>query len=235
MRSRGPLERPPGAVARIAEDDGRHVLLANGVIQSVGPRDALAWGSYWAAMVPPFAPRRALVLGLGGATLPRLIVHRWGGAARLVGVDDDAELLSLVREAGWLDVPGLEPVCADAFAFVHACRERFDYVAVDLYRGDALPHRVLGRRFLAQLSTLLEPPAWLCLNLYGPRVSASSLAPLARLFTLRHKLEVGDNVVVHASLEGPQGRGAEDDASRPSSSSRPMRSRTASSSGETFP
>jgi len=195
--------RAPGhaAAARIADDDGRQVLLADGVIQSVAPQDALAWGSYWAAMVPPFAPRRALVLGLAGATLPHLIAHRWGSVGRLVGVDDDATLLTLVGDAGWLNVPGLEPVCADAFAFVESCRERFEYVAVDLYRGDAFPRRVLRRRFLQRLSALLDPPAWLCLNLYGPRVSPSSLEPLRTLFTVRHEMHVGENVVVHATRD----------------------------------
>jgi spermidine synthase len=197
------LARSPSSVARIADDDGRHVLLANGVIQSVAPENALAWGSYWAAMVPPFAPRRALVLGLGGATLPHLIVHRWGSAGTLVGVDDDAELLTLVRDAGWLNVRGLEPVCADAFAFVESCVDRFDYVAVDLYRGDAFPRRVLGRHFLQRLAALLDPPAWLCVNVYGPRVSPSSLASLRKLFAVRHEVKVGDNVVIHASLNTP--------------------------------
>ncbi len=209
------LSRSPGSAARIVDDAGRHVLLASGVIQSVSPRDALAWGSYWAAMVPPFAPRRALVLGLGGATLPHLIVHRWSAVVDFVGVDDDAELLTLVRNAGWLDVPRLEPVCADAFAFVQSCRERFDYVAVDLYRGDNFPRRALGRRFLTRLATLLEPPGWLCLNLYGPRVSPNSLSTLRTRFTVHHELKVGDNVVVHASLDSPRPSTAETHRSSP--------------------
>jgi hypothetical protein len=49
------IARSTTSAARIADDGGRDTLLANGVTQSVAPRDALAWGSYWAAMVPPFA------------------------------------------------------------------------------------------------------------------------------------------------------------------------------------
>jgi spermidine synthase len=182
---------------QIADDDGRRVLRAHGVIQSVSPEDAAAWGSYWAAMVPPFAPRRVLVLGLGGATLPHLIVMRWGSGATFVGVDDDPELLALVRGAGWLDVPGLESVCADAFAFVRTCDERFDYVAVDLYRGGLAPDGVLTRAFLARLAGLLDPPGWVCLNLYGPGASVRGKRAVRALFQVEHEIHVGENLVLH--------------------------------------
>jgi spermidine synthase len=182
---------------RIVDDGGRRVLLAGGVIQSVSPDDAAAWGSYWAAMVPPFAPRRALVLGLGGATLPHLIVKRWGIGTALVGVDDDSALLALVSAAGWLDVPGLESVCSDAFAFVRTCQRRFDYVGVDLYRGGTPPAGVLSRAFLARLTALLEPPGWVCLNLYGPRASARGISAMRAFFHLEHEVRVGENLVLH--------------------------------------
>jgi spermidine synthase len=184
--------------ARIGDDAGRRVLLVDGVIQSVSPEDAERWGSYWAAMVPPFAPHRVLVLGLGGATLPHLIVKRWGNGASMVGVDDDAEVLRLAGEAGWLRVAGLRAVCADAFAFVRTCSERFDYVAVDLYRGASAPARMLARPFLGRLAALLEPSGgWLCLNLYGAAASPRRMAATLDLFRVEHELRVGENVILH--------------------------------------
>jgi len=190
------VESDAGARPRIADDAGRYVLLVDGVIQSVSPGDAERWGSYWAAMVPPFAPRRVLVLGLGGGTLPHLLVKRWGSAA-MVGVDDDVDVLKLAGEAGWLRVAGLQPVCADAFAFVRKCSERFDYVAVDLYRGGTPPARLLTRAFLRQLVALLDPPGWVCLNLYGSAASPRRLAALGSLFHIEHELRVGENLILH--------------------------------------
>lgn len=182
---------------RIADDAGRLVLLVDGVIQSVAPRDAERWGSYWAAMVPPFAPRRALVLGLGGATLPHLIVKRWGSGASLVGVDDDPAVLRLAGEAGWLQVAGLRPVWADAFAYVRTCQERFDYVGVDLYRGATPPARMLARTFLRRVAALLDPPGWVCLNLYAAAASPRRLAALHALFVTEHEVRVGENTILH--------------------------------------
>jgi spermidine synthase len=148
-------------------------------------------------MVPPFAPRRGLVLGLGGATLPHLIVRRWGSGASLVGVDDDPVVLRLATEAGWLDVAGLRSVCADAFAFVRTCDERFDYVAVDLYRGPTPPARMLARTFLLRLRALLDPDGWLCLNLYAAAAAPHRLTTVRALFRVEHELRVGENVILH--------------------------------------
>jgi spermidine synthase len=182
---------------RIADDAGRLVLLVDGVIQSLAPRDAERWGSYWAAMVPPFAPRRALVLGLGGATLPHLIVKRWGSGASLVGVDDDPGVLRLAGEAGWLQVAGLRPVWADAFAYVRTCRERFDYVGVDLYRGATPPAQMLSHTFLRRVAALLDPPGWVCLNLYAAAASPRRLAAVHDLFRTEREVRVGENMILH--------------------------------------
>jgi spermidine synthase len=183
---------------QIVDDDGRTVLLVGDVIQSVSPLDAERWGSYWAAMVPPFPPQRVLVLGLGGATLPHLIVKRWGAGALMTGVDDDPAVLNVAAQAGWLRVAGLQPVCADAFAFVRTCRDRFDYIGVDLYRGGAPPAKLLTRGFMQRLAALLDPSGWLCLNLYGTAAARKRLRAFDDLFRIQHDLHVGDNRIVHA-------------------------------------
>src|SRR5690242_19400179 len=124
---------------RIGEDSGRAALLVDGVVQSISPADGLATGGYWAAMVPADRPKSGLILGLGGGTLARLLHARWG-TFPLVGVDDDPAILDLAREVGWLpsDSESLEVVVSDAFAYVQSCSERFDYIAVDLFRGEEL-------------------------------------------------------------------------------------------------
>jgi spermidine synthase len=190
---------PVGAhMVRIGEDDGRAALLVDGVVQSISPLDGATRGGYWAAMVPPFKPARALILGLGGGTLAHLLVDQWGASIHIVGVDDDPSVLEVACAAGWLSLPGLHIVQADAFSFVSACDERFNFVALDLYRGPYLVGRGLTRPFLCQVRALLEPGGWLTVNLFRDDRTEERIERIARVFRVDHRLETGDNVIVHA-------------------------------------
>jgi spermidine synthase len=185
-------------VVRIGEDAGRTALLVDGVVQSISPADGLATGGYWAAMVPAVRPDRALILGLGGGTVARLLRARWGEHPRIVGVDDDVGIVETARTAGWLSNGDVEVVFADAFEYVRTCAERFDFVAIDLFRGERLIGRATTRPFLRSVRALLEPPAMLAINLYRDLHAPLRIARLERVFDIRDKVIVGGNVIVHA-------------------------------------
>ena len=183
---------------RIGQDQGRAALLVDGVVQSISPEDGLADGGYWEKMLPDVRPHRALILGLGGGTLARLLQARWGDVS-IVGVDDDEAVLDVATELGWLPRKGgLDVVRLDAFAYVHACHERFDYVAVDLFRGERLDRRIIGKPFLRRVRSLLEPHGRLAINLFSDRYTAARVARIAAIFDLRNQRWVGGNVIVHA-------------------------------------
>jgi spermidine synthase len=195
-KSAAPL---PGAVreVRIGEDGGRAALLVDGVVQSISPADGLIDGGYWAAMVPDERTHRALILGLGGGTLTRLLQARWGDL-HMVGVDNDATILDTANAVGWLPRCGLEIVMADAFEYVHECRERFDYIAVDLFRGERLAGRAFGKPFLRRLRELLEPHGRLAVNMFSDHRAPYRVERLAAFFDIREQVGVGGNVIVHA-------------------------------------
>jgi spermidine synthase len=182
---------------RIGEDGGRAALLVNGIVQSISPEDGLVNGGYWAAMVPDDRPRRGLILGLGGGTLARMLHARWG-AFPIVGVDDDPAILGLATEVGWLPTEGLEIVVADAFAFAQHCQERFDYIAVDLFRGEELASRAFGKPFLRRLRTLLVPRGRVAINMFTDIRMLSRIARIQLHFEIREQRAVGGNLVVHA-------------------------------------
>jgi spermidine synthase len=185
------------AEIRIGDDGGRAALLVDGVVQSISPEDGLSSGGYWAAMVPDDRPRTGLILGLGGGTLARLLHARWG-VFPIVGVDDDPAILELASEVGWLPRDGLEIVHADAFAYVQACTERFDYIAVDLFRGEHLAGRAFGKPFLRRLRNLLVPRGRLAINLFTDVRMLGRVARIATVFDIRAQHGVGGNLVVHA-------------------------------------
>jgi spermidine synthase len=147
-------------------------------------------------MLPDVRPRSALLLGLGGGTLALLLTRRFG-CMSIVGVDDDAVVVSLGRELLGQDLPGLEVVIEDAFAFVATCRRRFDYCGVDLYRGGQIPRGVLSKAFLRQLHGLVSPGGCVTFNLFAGRRLTDQLRRLARVFRVQRQVAVGKNVVLH--------------------------------------
>jgi spermidine synthase len=183
---------------RIGDDGGRAALLVDGVVQSISPEDGLASGGYWAAMVPDDQPpRRGLILGLGGGTLARLLHARWGPFP-IVGVDDDPAIVELARQVGWLPSEDLQVVEADAFGYVQSCKERFDYIAVDLFRGEQLASRAFGKPFLRRLRALLVPRGRLAINLFTDIRMLHRVGRIALFFDIRDQRGVGGNLVVHA-------------------------------------
>jgi spermidine synthase len=185
------------ADVHIGEDGGRAALLVDGIVQSISPEDGLASGGYWAAMVPDDRPKRGLILGLGGGTLARLLHARWG-TFPIVGVDDDPAILDLAREVGWLPAEALEIVIADAFDYVQTSHARFDYIAVDLFRGEQLVGRAFGKPFLRRLRSLLEPRGRVAINLFTDIRVLTRVARIATFFDIRDQRGVGGNLVVHA-------------------------------------
>jgi spermidine synthase len=179
----------------VAEDDGRLELRVDGVVQSVDLASA-AGREYWPAMLPDRRPGRSLLLGAGGGTLAALLLRRFG-ETRVLAVDDDPRVVSLGRERFYLDLPGVEVVIADAFAFVEVCTGRFEYIAVDLFRGGERPRTVLGRPFLRALARLAAPGAVIAFNLFRDRRAESAIARIGRVLPVTRRVEAGKNLVVH--------------------------------------
>jgi spermidine synthase len=182
------------AEVRLGEDDGRPVLLVNGAVQSVLADDP---DGYWARMVPEVRPRRALLLGLGAGTIARLLYERFGEVP-MVGVDDDLAVIDFAREL-LRDLPALTIEQGDAFQYVEqaaATGEHFDFVAVDLYRGDHLAHGVVGRPFLRGLRTLSEPRGLVIFNLFFERRVYDRIRRIERVFRVVKRELVHRNLVL---------------------------------------
>src|SRR5215217_2585647 len=182
------------AEVRLGEDAGRPVLLVDGTVQSVLEDDP---SGYWSLMVPDVRPRRALLLGLGGGTIARLLHARFGDVPT-VGVDEDGDIVAFAREL-LRDLSGLEIVPGDAFAYVAEAAARgdhFDYIAIDLYRGYSMAHGVVGKPFLRGLRTLLEPRGLAVFNLFFERRVDDRVRRIGRILEVTDRRVVGKNLVL---------------------------------------
>lgn len=171
---------------------------------------------YWALMLPPACPRRALLLGLGGGTVAWLLAIRCTGIA-LVGVERDAEVLAVARAAFSLDdIPGLSVVETDAFVWVseHAASDAggYDLICLDLFEAGRPVPGALASGFLRQLATLLAPGGILTTNLMITARTPDQLRRLRRVFAITRERRLRGNLVVHArplppAPGDPQGAG----------------------------
>ncbi|MBX5493198.1 MAG: fused MFS/spermidine synthase [Chloroflexi bacterium] len=185
----------PERSVELVEDGGRLALAIDGVVQSIAVAGG-ATGGYWAAMLPDRPPRDALLLGLGGGTLVHLLIGTFG-ALPIVGVEDDPRVVELGRAHFGLDLANLSIEQADAFAYVASCTRRFDLVCVDLFRGGAIPRRVVAPAFLADVARLLRPGGTAVFNLARDRQAGNHLGRLRAHFMVGKRVLVGFNLVVH--------------------------------------
>lgn len=186
-------------VPRVETRDGRKALVVGNYVQSVAvtadhPFDV------WDACIPRRRlPWRALILGAGGGTIAHLLTRRCG-PIRIVAVERDPAVARLAREEFGLGrLPNVELVVADAFAYVAACPESFDLICVDLYTGGAIAHGTLATGFLHQIAACLTPGGIAAFNLFTTKRIPAQLHRLERVFTLVDRIEVGGNLVVHAT------------------------------------
>ena len=198
-----------GRCIEVLHDGERLALAIDGAVQSVSVVGGGTGGGYWAAMLPDRAPRDALLLGLGGGTLAHLLTQVYGPLP-LVGVDDDADVVSLGRAHFGLDLPNLQIEIADAYAFAATCPRRFDFVAIDLYRDGQIAPRATEARFLRDLVRLLRPEGTAAFNLARDRRAGNRLSQIGRHLVLQRRLLVGFNLVVHCQsgpVGAPRGKG----------------------------
>lgn len=132
------------------------------------------------------------------------LLHDRFGEVPTVGVDDDRAVIDFAREL-LRDLPALDIVHGDAFAHVAQAAkagEHFDYVAVDLYRGDRLAHGVVGRPFLRGLRTLADPRGLVIFNLFFERRVYDRISRIERVFRVVKRELVHRNLVLWCQVRG---------------------------------
>lgn len=148
----------------------RRLYLNDGyAVQSATYLDGLpyfgtVWGYY--ALAPSFttrgAPRRVLVLGLGGGTSARYYQETYP-RAEIVGVELDPTVVEVARRYFGLP-PGVEVRTGDARAFLARDRRHYDLIVVDAFRFPYVPFQLTTREFFELARLHLEPGGALMLN-----------------------------------------------------------------------
>lgn len=157
---------------KVLDREGSRALLVNGTIQTQTiantnvPLTAYAYVLTELAFRAKGDGRRALVVGLGGGVLPPLFAT-FGVRSRTIEIDP--EMLEIAQEHFAFDVRRYPVTIADGRQFLATSDDRYDYVILDAFAGEAVPVHLLTEEMIALVDRRLAPDGLLVVNYLGYR------------------------------------------------------------------
>lgn len=185
----------------VYEDDSRRLLTTNGVVQTQMPREGLGRATrgsllaaqYMLELVPLLRPegREALVIGLGGGLVSSFFT-RYGWNIETVEIDPG--MLRIARRYF-----GFDGKCeiVDARRFLRNSDKTYDFILMDVYRGEDFPAHVTTVEFYELVRAHLRPDGVFAMNLISSSDGPDTGAILRTLRT------VFPYMIVYATAMGP--------------------------------
>ena len=141
------------------------------------------------------APRRALLLGVGGGSLVRAL-RAADRALHVIGVERRAAVIDAAHAYfGLPDDRQVRIVCDDADRFLAACDQQFDLLFADLYMADGMCPRQVAPDFLLHCRSRLAGNGVLVVNQWSSEFAGNRAALVALN-------EVFDGRVVNLHAQG---------------------------------
>lgn len=102
-------------------------------------------------------PKRVLIIGLGGGTIPSFI-HRHYPEAAIDAVDIDPEVVDVAKRFfGFREDGRMRAHVGDGRRFIEECRNRYDVIFLDAFGSDNIPYHLATREFLQGVRRALAP------------------------------------------------------------------------------
>lgn len=154
-------------------------------------------------------PKRILVLGLGGGSIPRVYAKLYPQAAIDV-VEIDPAVVQVAAE--WFDFKAsasMKVHVKDGRQFVKQAgvfQQKWDLLVLDAFNGDYIPEHMMTREFLEECKAILTPNGTLVANTFSSsRLYASESATYAAVFgrfiNLKH--DDGNRIVIGRNGAAP--------------------------------
>ena len=135
------------------------ILFVDNIPQSIYPPS----GGYWQHMIPEEKIESALVLGVAGGTIPRMLIEK-NPDIQITAVDNSKKVIDYAKKHFNLKEIKMKLFIKDAFEFIYETPERYDYIAVDIWKGIWFPFTVLTAPFITRCKDLLKPNGTLYIN-----------------------------------------------------------------------
>jgi spermidine synthase len=164
---------PFNRIAVTEDDEGLRVLSFEGVRQSaakVGDPDHIEF-PYLRAMPAGLAfvgePRRVLIVGLGGGTLPTFL-HKHYPRTTIDAVDIDPDVVEVAKRFfGFREDSTLRAHVQDGRRFIEQCRNPYDVIFLDAFNSDNIPYDLATREFLQAVRRALSPKGVVVANIWS--------------------------------------------------------------------
>ncbi len=112
-------------------------------------------------------PKRILVIGLGGGTLPSFL-HKHYPAAVIDAVDIDPVVVDVARRYfGFRDDALMKGHVGDGRRFVEEVRQPYDMIFLDAYGSDSVPEHLATEEFLRAVRRAVKPDGIVVGNIWG--------------------------------------------------------------------
>ncbi|VAX32493.1 hypothetical protein MNBD_NITROSPINAE05-928, partial [hydrothermal vent metagenome] len=115
------------------------------------------------------APKRILMLGLGGGSISTFLHHRFPEAVVDV-VEVDAEVIKLCKEYFYLhETSNYRLHAMDARVFVQRQMGKtpYDLILLDVFKSGSVPFHLKTKEFYREIRDILSPEGVVASNLYG--------------------------------------------------------------------
>lgn len=147
-------------------------------------------------------PKRVLMVGLGGGTLPRVISHYFPGA-RVDSVELDPEVLKVARKYFlFRDGGNLKVYIRDGRVHIKSLvrrKAKYDVILLDAFRGGYIPYHLTTKEFLEECRSILAPRGVVVANLWDDlRLYEYQRRTFAKVFASHYAFGGGGNKILVA-------------------------------------
>jgi spermidine synthase len=115
--------------------------------------------------------RRALVVGLGGGTLPMFLRKNYPDTV-IDAVDIDPDVVYVAKQFfGFSEDERMRAHVEDGRRFIEKVREPYDAIFLDAFGSDSVPPHLTTREFLLAVRRAVKPSGVVVGNLWGPHLN----------------------------------------------------------------
>jgi spermidine synthase len=156
------------------------------------------------ATIYPDAPRKILMLGLGGGSISTYL-GRFLPEATITTVEIDPGVITAAKTYfGLRETERMRYRAGDGRVFLNRSNERYDLILLDAYRGGYVPFHLLTREFYTLVKQRLAPGGAAAFNVHdGSKLYASTIKTLGEVFPALDLYPTGMGEVIAVGAASP--------------------------------